>query len=110
MATGKLEPARTSIQKALLLIPNTAEFLNSLGTVYAKLGDRTQAVATLERAVTLRPNYVVARFNLAEAYEQVNPRRALAEYETYLALVEGVEEEKGRAALAQQRVERLKRQ
>jgi hypothetical protein len=110
MATGKLEPARVSIQKALTIVPNTAEFLNSLGTVYARLGDRTQAVTTLERAVTLRPNYVVARFNLAEAYEPVNPRRALAEYETYLALVEGVEEEKGRAALAQQRVEMLKRQ
>ena len=110
LATGKPEAAKASLLKALAIRPNTAEFLNSLGTVYVKLGDRTQAVATFERAVTLRPNYVMARFNLAEAYEQVNPRRAIAEYETYLALVEGVEEEKGRAALARQRVEMLKRQ
>ncbi|MFM7840431.1 MAG: tetratricopeptide repeat protein, partial [Nitrospira sp.] len=100
---------RAAIEKALAIRPNTAEFLNSLGTVYAKLSDRTRAVAMFERAVTLRPNYVVARFNLAEAYEQVNPRRAIAEYETYLALVEDIAEEKGRAALAQQRVELLKR-
>jgi len=109
LASGKPEPARAAIEKALAIRPNTAEFLNSLGTVYAKLSDRTRAVAMFERAVTLRPNYVVARFNLAEAYEQVNPRRAIAEYETYLALVEGIAEEKGRAALAQQRVELLKR-
>lgn len=106
--SGKLEPAKTAIQKALAVRPNTAEFLNSLGTVYVKLGDQARAMAAFERAVTLRPNYTVARFNLAEAYEQVNVKRAIAEYETYLALVEGIEEEQSRAAKAQARVQYLK--
>lgn len=107
--SGKLEAARSAIQKALTIRPNTAEFLNSLGTVHLRLGDHQQAVAAFERAVTLRPNYAVARFNLAEAYEQINPKRAIAEYETYLALVEGVEEESARALRAMQRVKELKR-
>ncbi len=107
--SGKLEPAKTAIQKALAVRPNTAEFLNSLGTVYVKLGDQARAMAAFERAVTLRPNYTVARFNLAEAYEQVNVKRAIAEYETYLALVEGIEEEQSRAARAQARVQYLKK-
>jgi len=107
--SGKLEPAKTAIQKALTTRPNTAEFLNSLGTVYLKLGDQARAMAAFERAVTLRPNYPVARFNLAEAYEQVNAKRAIAEYETYLALVEGIEEEQSRAAKAQERVQYLKK-
>jgi hypothetical protein len=107
--SGKLELAKAALQKALVIRPNTAEFLNSLGTVYARLGDQAQAVTALERAVTLRPNYAVARFNLAEAYEQVNAKRAIAEYETYLALVEGVEEEQSRAAKAQARVQYLKK-
>ncbi len=106
--SGKLEPAKAAIQKALVIRPNTAEYLNSLGTVYAGLGDRAQAMAAFERAVTLRPNYPVARFNLAEAYEQVNPKRAIAEYETYLALVEEVEEERARAAMAEKRIQVLK--
>ena len=106
--SGKLEPARASIQRALEIRPNTPEFLNSLGTVYVKLGDRPRALASFERAVTLRPNYAVARYNLAEAYEETNPRRAISEYETYLALVEGVEEEQSRAAKAQARVKELK--
>jgi tetratricopeptide (TPR) repeat protein len=106
--SGKLEPARASIQRALEIRPNTPEFLNSLGTVYVRLGDRPRALASFERAVTLRPNYAVARYNLAEAYEDTNPRRAIAEYETYLALVEGIEEEQPRAARAQARVKELK--
>jgi tetratricopeptide (TPR) repeat protein len=106
--SGKLEPAKASIQRALEVRPNTPEFLNSLGTVYAKLGDRPRALASFERAVTLRPNYEIARYNLAEAYEETNPRRAIAEYETYLALVEGIEEEQPRAARAQARVKELK--
>jgi hypothetical protein len=32
------------------------------------------------------PNYAIARFNLAEAIADTNPKRAITEYETYLAL------------------------
>ena len=46
--------------------------------------------------------------NLAEAYEPTNPKRALSEYETYLALVEGIPDEANRIALVQQRVKALK--
>ncbi len=107
---GKYEPAKAAIQRALALRPNTAQYINSLGTLYVKLGDRAQAVASFERAVTLLPNYPMARFNLAEAYELVNVKRAISEYETYLALVEGSEEDLSRIAKAKQRVEQLKRQ
>ncbi len=85
------------------------EILNNLGTVYAKLGDKANALASYEKAVTLRPNYAIARYNLAEAYEPTNPKRALSEYETYLALVEGIPDEAGRIAVVQQRVKVLKR-
>jgi hypothetical protein len=47
---------------------------------------------------------------LAEAVEPTNPKRALAAYETYLALVEGVPDEADRIALVQQRVKKLKPQ
>jgi len=107
---GKYEQAKAAIQQALVLRPNRAQYLNSLGAVYAKLGDRTQAVASFERAVTLLPNYPMARYNLAESYEQINVKRAISEYETYLALVEGSEEDLSRIAKAKERVEKLKQQ
>jgi len=94
--------------QSLAIRPNTQEVLNNLGTLYRKLGDKANALASFEKAVTLRPNYAIARYNLAEAYEPTNPKRALSEYETYLALVEGIPDEASRIALAQQRVKALK--
>ena len=105
---GQLEKAKTEMLQSLAIRPNTPEILNNLGTVYRKLEDKANALASFEKAVTLRPNYAIARYNLAEAYEPTNPRRALSEYETYLALVEGIPDEAGRIALVQQRVKGLK--
>jgi tetratricopeptide (TPR) repeat protein len=107
-AKGQFEKAKAEMEKSLAIRPNIPEVLNNLGTVHAQMGDKTGALALFERAVTLRPNYAVARYNLAEAYEATNPKRALSEYETFLVLVEGIPEEEGRAARAKERVRMLK--
>lgn len=106
---GQLEQAKAEIQQSLALRPNAPEVLNNLGAVFMKLGDRDKARAAFEKAVTLRPNYAIARYNLAEAYEPVNVKRAISEYETYLALVEGIPEEAPRAAQARERIKTLRR-
>jgi len=106
---GELEEARDAIQQSLVIQPNRPEVLNNLGDVYKQLGDREKALKAFEKAVSLRPNYPLARFNLAEAYEAVNPKLAISEYETYLALVEGIPEEADRAALARRRLKALTR-
>jgi len=106
---GDYEKAKAEMLQSLAIRPNTPEILNNLGTVYRKLGDKANALASFEKAVTLRPNYAIARYNLAEAYEPTNPKRALSEYETYLALAEGIPDEASRVALVQQRVKALKR-
>jgi tetratricopeptide (TPR) repeat protein len=108
-AKGQFEKAKTEILQSLAIRPNIPEVLNNLGTVHVKLGERAAALSVFERAVTLRPNYAVARYNLAEAYEQSNPKRALAEYETFLALTEENPDEEARAAHARERIKALKR-
>jgi tetratricopeptide (TPR) repeat protein len=108
-AKGQFDKAKTEMLQSLAIRPNIPEVLNNLGTVQVKLGESAAALSLFERAVTLRPNYAVARYNLAEASEQTNPKRALAEYETFLALVEGIPEEEARAAHAKERVDALKR-
>ncbi|MDZ4734350.1 MAG: tetratricopeptide repeat protein [Nitrospirota bacterium] len=105
---GLHEKAKTEMLQSLSIRPNTPEILNNLGTVYSTLGDKANALASFEKAVTLRPNYAIARYNLAEAYEPTNRKRAISEYETYLALVEGIPDEASRIALVQQRVKALK--
>lgn len=106
---GQLKQARAEMEQSLSVRPNSPDVLNSLGTVYLKLNERDKAIASFERAITLRPNYPLARYNLGEAYEPVNGRLAIEEYETYVALVEGVPEEKERVAKARERIRMLKR-
>ncbi len=106
---GRFEEARLEMEQSLALRPNAADVLNNLGTVYGKLGDVDKAIKTLEKAVSLRPNYPLARYNLAEAYETTNVKRAIAEYETYIALTEGIPEEAERVARARARVKALRR-
>jgi tetratricopeptide (TPR) repeat protein len=108
-AKGRFDKAKTEMMRSLSLRPNIPEVLNNLGTVQVKLGDKAAGLSLFEKAVTLRPNYALARFNLAEACEDKNPKRAISEYETYLALVEGVTEEETRIAHAKERVKALKR-
>lgn len=107
-AAGNLEKAKSELLASLAKRPNSPEVFNNLGNVYGKLGDKQNALASFEKAVLLRPNYAIARFNMAEAIAQANPKRAITEYETYLALVEGIPEEADRSALAQKRVKELK--
>lgn len=105
---GQYEKAKAEMLQSLAIRPNTPEILNNLGSVQQKLGEKAAALASFEKAITLRPNYAIARFNLAEAVESTNPKRAITEYETYLALVEGIPEEADRIALVQQRLKALK--
>ncbi len=107
-AKGQFEKAKAELLQSLALRPNIPEVLNNLGTVQVKLGDRAAGLSLFEKAVSLRPNYALARFNLAEACEGTNPKRAISEYETYLALVEGIAEEEARIAHAKERVKALK--
>lgn len=108
-AKGQLDKAKEEMLQSLAIRPNTPEVLNNLGTVHMKLGEKAAALSLFEKAVTLRPNYAVARYNLAEAYEPTNPKRALAEYETFLVLVEGNPDEEARAAHVRERIKALKR-
>ncbi|MDQ6734104.1 MAG: tetratricopeptide repeat protein [Nitrospirota bacterium] len=106
---GQLNQAREEMEQSLIVRPNTPEVLNNLGTVYMKLKQRDKAVKVLEKAVLLRPNYPLARYNLAESYEETNTKRAIGEYETYLALVDGIPEEAERMAQVKERIKALRR-
>lgn len=109
LVKGQFEKAKAELLQSLAIRPNIPEVLTDLGIVHAKLGDKATALALLEKAVVLRPNYAPARYNLAEAYEATNPKRALSEYETFLALVQGIPEEADRITHVLERIKLLKR-
>jgi len=105
---GQFQEAADQLRKALIIRPNVPEMINNLGSILSQQNKKVQAIEWFEKAIVLRPNYARARFNLAEALETIRVRRAIEEYETYLALVEGIPEEEQRARLVEERVKRLK--
>jgi tetratricopeptide (TPR) repeat protein len=108
-AKGEATKAKAELLQSLSIRPNSPEVLNNLGTVHKTLGDKQNALASFEKAVLLRPNYAIARYNLAEMLEPTDRKRAITEYETYIAIVDGIPEEADRILLAKQRVKALKR-
>lgn len=108
-AKGETDKAKAELLQSLSIRPNSPEVLNNLGTIHKTLGDKRNALASFEKAVLLRPNYAIARYNLAEMLEPTDRKRAITEYETYIALVDGLPEEADRILLAKERVKTLKR-
>jgi tetratricopeptide (TPR) repeat protein len=104
---GRLPEATTTLEQALTIQPYSAVILNSYGSVLAELGKLPKAIETYEQALALQPNYAQARFNLAEAYESHNPKRAIQEYETFLILAEDNPEVMTKVALAKGRIKAL---
>jgi len=105
---GQMNEAQQHMEHALEIRPNVPEVMNNLGRVLVQQKKQAQAIELFEQAIVLRPNYARARFNLAEVLETVNVGRAIEEYETYLALVEGIPEEQRRIVLVEERLKRLK--
>jgi len=104
---GRLPEAKTAIQQALDIQPHSAGILNSYGSVLAQLGEWPKAIEAYEQALALQPDYAQARFNLAEAYESLNPKRAIQEYETFLILAEDKPEESTKVDLAKGKIKTL---
>lgn len=106
---GLLPQAVASMETSLKIRPAIPEVVNHLGKVYALLGDKPRAVDAFQTAIGLKPNYADAHFNLAEAIEDMQPRRALTAYENYLAYTEDTPGEKERIEKAQKRIEVLQK-
>lgn len=104
----RLPEAKAAFQQALSIQPHAAGILNSYGSILAQMGELPKAIKTYEQALALQPNYAHARFNLAEAYESFNPKRAIQEYETFLILAEDKPEESTKVNLAKDRIKTLR--
>ena len=105
---GKLADAQRELEQALSLRPNAPAIISNLGRVLAEQHQQARALELFQRALILRPNFAEARFNLAKSLEQSDTRRAIEEYETYLALAEGIPRETERIRFVLERVKRLK--
>ena len=69
---GDLSTARQQFEKVVQLAPDIAEGHSALGSVLVQLGQYTQAIRELSRALILKADDRSAQINLAVAYEQSN--------------------------------------
>ncbi len=106
---GLLPQAVASMETSLKIRPAIPEVVNHLGKVHMAMGEKTKAVEAFQTAIGLKPNYADAHFNLAEAIEDTQPRRALTAYENYLAYTVATPGEKERIEKAEKRVEALRK-
>src|SRR6266478_1534779 len=68
--SGDLSSARQQFEKVVQLAPDIAEGHSALGSVLVQLGQYTQAIRELTRALALKADDRSAQINLAVAYEQ----------------------------------------
>ncbi len=104
---GNFPAAKTAIENAMAIQPHASNILNSYGTVLVHLKNIPAGIQAYEQALALQPAYTQARFNLAAAFESINPKRAIQEYETFLVLVEDNPDEAAQAALAKAKIQTL---
>ncbi len=85
---GRLGEAEAAFQKALELAPNDAVAADELGIVERRLGKFAAAEAAYQRAIAADSAYAAAHLNLGVLYDLYldQPKKALDQYERYLAL------------------------
>lgn len=86
---GDLEQAMADVDAALAIDPNNAVALNQKGLLFRKNGNFLDAEAAYLKAVTARPDYALAHYNLGVLNELYLQRldAALQHFEIYLSLV-----------------------
>jgi tetratricopeptide (TPR) repeat protein len=96
--SGKLDAARTRVEEALKLEPQSSEANALLGKVLFKQGKAAEAVAPLEAAVAKDPEDSQNRYLLARVYQQLGRRQdAAREFaEVQRLKKQAIEQEKSR--------------
>lgn len=100
--SGKnLEEAEKLLTKALELRPDDGAFLDSLGWLYYRKGDRTRAVSTLERAAAIAPDEAVIMEHLGDAYQLAARRKdAVDAYRRAIDALSGSDEDDAKSERA----------
>ncbi|MFT6909758.1 MAG: tetratricopeptide (TPR) repeat protein [Oleiphilaceae bacterium] len=91
---GQLEKAETFIEIALQKNPKMPQALNLSGYLAQKQGKIKQAEALYQQAVTIKPDYALAHYNLALIYDIYlqDILKAIDHYQLYLINIKGKDE------------------
>jgi len=87
---GKREEAIKNFLEAKKRLPNSPVLYNNLGWTYGQVGKVKEQIAALRQAISLRPRYATARFNLGIVLLRQGDRKGAEEqYAALLPFDEG---------------------
>lgn len=90
LENNRPDEALDNFKEALRYLPHSwdiKDLEDSLANAYLKTGRYDEAVAEYERILCFNPNYPLAHFHLAQAFEGANqPKAARANYERFLQI------------------------
>ncbi len=95
-------------KKAIELDPFFLDARMGLGEIYEEKGLYKDAIAEYKRVVEAEPKHTGAHYNLALAYEKVDVKEAVAQWERYIALASQIPTEKEWVDVARQHLKKLR--
>jgi tetratricopeptide (TPR) repeat protein/TolB-like protein len=97
-------------QRAIQLDPRFLEAHLSLGEIYEEKGLYGEAVARYTHVLSVEPNHPGATYGLALAYEKVDPKKAIEQWERYIELASTLPSEKDWVDIARKHLNKLRRE
>lgn len=96
-------------QQAITLDPKYLEAHMSLGEIYEEKGLYQDAITRYNQVLTFDPNHPGATYGLALAYERVDPKKAIEQWQRYIDLASTSSTEKDWVDIAKKHLEKLRR-
>lgn len=101
--------AVAAYQQAIALDPKLLDAHLSLGELYEEKGLYEEAVARYSHVLSLEPTHPGATYGLALAYEKVDVKKAIAQWERYIELATNLPSEKDWVDIARKHLGKLQR-
>jgi tetratricopeptide (TPR) repeat protein len=105
---GLYYEAVSAYKKAIELDPFFLDARMGLGEIYEEKGLYKDAIAEYKKVVEAEPKHTGAHYNLALAYEKVDVKEAVAQWERYIELASQIPTEKEWVDVARQHLKKLR--
>ncbi len=87
MNLGRLETAKDTYEKALIIKPDYVEGHNNLGNTYNAMGDLEAALVSFAKASQLDPNFAAPHYNMANIFqERRESNRAIESFKSAISI------------------------
>jgi tetratricopeptide (TPR) repeat protein len=105
---GLYYEAVSAYKKAIELDQYFLDARMGLGEIYEEKGLYKDAVGEYKKVIELEPKHTAAHYNLAMAYEKLDPKEAIAQWDRYIGIASTVATEKEWVDVARQHLKKLR--